>query len=196
MRAAIACCLALALAACGVTRPEAEHQSFLAHPEHPAPTTATPLAISLRVAKVSIARPFDGRAFVYRRDDVRYETDFYNEFAADPEDMVADAAAAWFRRSGLFREVFAPRAGAFADYRLDAGVSAMYVDFRNKPAAVVLAMRWRLRREGDDTTALEVDCEERVELGESSPHGAALAYGEALGRALAKLETALSRAAL
>lgn len=192
MKLISACLFVLLLSACALSRPTVERQSFLIQPEHEAARAAVPVAESLRIGRVDVAPPFDGRAFVYRRDDVQYETDFYNEFAADPDNMVAEAAAIWFRPSGLFREVLAPRSGSFADYRLDASVSAMYVDFRSAAPAAVLSIRWRLLRDRDAEPVLGLDSEERVPLPERSPRGTALAYGEALKRSLAKLEAVVT----
>lgn len=191
MKLPVACLVALVLSACTFSRPAVERQSFLVQPEHGEAKTAVPLGDSLRIGRVEVSPPFDERAFVYRRDEVRYEIDFYNEFAADPADMVAEAAAGWFGSTGLFREVLAPRAASMAEYRLEASVSALYVDFRGPVPAVVLSMRWRLLQGRNAELLLGMDSDERVPLPERSPHGAALAYGEALKRALAKLETAI-----
>lgn len=191
MRSLISLLLALVLAACAISGPPVERQSFLIRPEHRAARAAAPVGDSLRLGRVDAAPPFDGRAFIYRRDQVRYETDFYNEFAADPADMMAQAAAEWLTSTGLFIEILAPRAGSFAEYRLEASISALYVDFRGNQPEAVLSVRWRLLRDRDAELLLGVDCEERVPLAERSPHGAAVAYGEALKRALAKLELSL-----
>lgn len=196
MKIPIACLLVLSLAACGAIRPSGDRQSFLLQPEHGDARAPVRMGEILRIGRISVAPPFEGREFVYRRDEVRYETDFYNGFVADPADMVAAAATGWFRHSGLFREVLSPRAGLAADYRLDAGVSALYVDFRGSQPAAVLTMRWRVLRDIDSSLVLDVDSDERVALGERSPQGTALAYSEALKRALAKVEAALIAARL
>ncbi|MBS1188639.1 MAG: hypothetical protein H6R10_431 [Rhodocyclaceae bacterium] len=158
--------------------------------------TAKPSAAVLRVGIIDIAPPFDGRALVYRRDDVRFETDFYNQFAVDPDAMVAVAVTEWLGQSGLFRQVVPWSAAAATDYRLEAQVPALYVDFRQEPPAVLLEMHWQLLRESDRSRVLAVDCRERVALAERSPAGAARAYREALRRALARLEAALAAASI
>lgn len=189
-------CMLLLLAGCGITRPDIERQSFLVEPEYAGSPGTQMFAGTLRIGGVDVARPFDGREFVYRRDEVRYESDFYNEFAADPAHMLAEATARWLQRSGLFAQVLSARTGAAYDYRLEAGVSAMYVDFRGRRPAAVLSLHWRLLRGAQPNPALDLDCEERVELAELSPRGSALAYGEALKQALARLEAALKVAKL
>lgn len=190
---AVLATLALLLAACTVSRPEAARLSFLVHAEYAGTPLARARAASLAVGPFEVAPPFDGRSYVYRRDEVRYETDFYNGYAAEPSAMLAEAAAAWLRRSGLFGSVTASAAGA-AEHRLQGRVAAMYVDFSGKEPAAVLNIGWRLRTAAAERTVLALDCEERVRLNEISPRGVALAQGEALEKALAKLERALSDA--
>lgn len=192
MRAFAAAFLLLPLAACGISRPAPESSFFLIQPEWAGAPAAGPIADALRIGRVEVAPPFDGRAMVYRRDDVRYETDYYNRFAANPADMLAAATADWLRRSGLFRQVRAPGGGAQMGYRLEASVSALYVDFRSTPPAAVLALHWQVQPENGGQGGLDLDCRQRVALAERSPAGSARAFRQAVGQALAELEAALA----
>lgn len=182
------------LAGCGNDRPAVERQSFLLEVERTAPAASAPAQGALRVGRVAVASPFDERPLVYRRNDVRYETDFYNQFAADPADMLAEALAAWFGQSGLFQRVVPPGAVATVDYRLETSVSALYVDFQAQPPAAVLNMRWRLVRDSDGDSVVDLDSRQRVVLAERSPAGAARAYRQALQQALVQLEKAVADA--
>lgn len=178
----------LFLAGCGLSRPPLERQSFLLQPLRQGQVAAVPAATTLRIGRIEVAAPFDGRGLVYRRDEQRYETDSYNEFAADPADMIAAAAADWLRRSGTYRQVLEQRAvgGDAGAQHLDGIVSALYVDFRQSPASAVLAVRWRLN--GGEGSGREIASEERVPLPARTPAGAAQALQQALGQALARLE--------
>lgn len=178
----------IVLAGCGINRPAVERQEFLIRPQRADSALVAPALGSLRVGRIEVAQPFDGRAFVYRRDGQRYETDFYNGFTAEPAEMLADATAAWLRRSGRFKEVLPARSPGTAELRLDAVVSSFYVDFRAAPAAV-LAMHWRLSR--GDSLILESGSEESVQLAAKTPAAAAQAYQEAVARALNRLEEGL-----
>lgn len=180
----------IVLAGCSLSRPPLERQSFLLQPLRQGPTIAMPTAAALRIGRIEVAAPFDGRNLVYRRDEQRYETDFYSEFAADPSDMIAAAAADWLRRSGVYRQVLEQRlvGGDAATLRLDGVVSALYVDFRTVPAEAVLSVRWRLQG-GVDGVGKESASEERVPLAARTPAAAVQAQQEALARALAKLES-------
>jgi len=189
MKALIIALGVLLLAGCGLNRPAVERQSFLVEPVRKAAAVATPGTASLKIGRIEVASPFADRAFVYRRDEQRYETDFYNEFAADPAAMLAQATADWLRRSHRYRTVLESGAAGAGDYRLDAAVTALYVDFRTSPATAVLAVHWRLLQGND--VARESTREERVPLLVRTPAGAASAHQEALGRALAGLESEL-----
>lgn len=167
---------------CGLSRPAVERQTFLVAPEPP----EGPVGGSrLRLGAVRVAAPFDGLGMVYRRADERYETDFYNEFAALPADMVGEAAQRWLEAAGR-------NGGGAAERRLEADVAAWYVDFRSTPPAAVLEVRWRLVAERGGEMVAEAACPARVPLSERSPEGAARAHTEALRRALACLAARIS----
>lgn len=195
MRSLTILLLLAVLTACSNQRPAVERQSFLILTERSG-AAARPVAGGLRVRKMVVASPFGDRPLVYRRSDVRYEVDFYNQFAADPSQMLTEAATGWLRQSGLFRQVMPPGAEAAADYRLEAKVSALYVDFEADPPAAVMNIRWQLVRESDGATAFALESRQRVSLAERSPTGAVRAYREALQQALGQLETALASAKL
>lgn len=188
-------CFFAFLAGCGNDRPAVERQSFMLQVERTGPAAmSAPAQGALRVGRVAVAPPFDERPLVYRRDDVRYETDFYNQFAADPADMLAQALAGWLSQSGLFQRVVLPGGVGTADYRLETSVSALYVDFQAETPAAVLNVRWRLVRDGDGATVVDLDSRQRVPLAERSSAGAARAYRQALQQALGQLEKAVSAA--
>lgn len=192
MKALAAILLSLCLAACGLAQPAVERQSFLVTAERPGGSVRTAAAATLRLGRVEVAPPFDRLGFVYKRSAALFETDFYNQYAAYPGQLLAEAAAAWLRASGLFSAVAPPRSGAFADYRLEAVVEAIYVDFTAADPAAVLAVRWRLLRESDGETVLEHAEESRQPLPERSPRGSAAAFGACFGAVLGGLEAALA----
>lgn len=179
----------LLLAACGFNRPTVERQSFVLAPLR-ATAAAPATGPSVKLGGVEVAPPFDGRGFVYRREGQRFESDFYNEFAAAPAELLGQATATWLRRSGHFSAVIESRLAGGADLRIDTAVSALYVDFTGEGPAAVLAVRWRITEEGRATR--EVSRDERVPLQARTPAGAAQAIQEALARALAGLEAALA----
>lgn len=177
----------LCLGGCSLSRPAAERHSFLLLPQHPSVSSQTVSEGRLKVRQVRVVAPFEGRSFVYRRGDQRFESDFYNEFGSDPEEMIAAALVDWMRRGGRFSGVLAPQDAGGGDTVLDVSVQELYVDFRAAPSAVV-ALTWHLERPGNPVK--EGAAEEKVELAARNPGAAAKALQDALALALARLESA------
>jgi ABC-type uncharacterized transport system auxiliary subunit len=92
----------------------------------------------LKVSRFTISRRFQGRGLVYRTDDLTYESDFYNEFFILPDIMITEQVQKWLLKSGIFAAVLDTRSRIDADYLLEAHISGLYGDYRNKnkPEAV------------------------------------------------------------
>ena len=126
----IAAVAALALAGCAFNRQAPVKQQYLLDPPAPA---AVPKSqpTSVRVGSINVAAPFRGRTFVLREADLRYETDYYNEFLVPPATMVAELTVRALERSKAFARVVPPGYAADADWVLDGFVSALYADERD-----------------------------------------------------------------
>ena len=131
--------LATGLASCTLSRPSPVKAMFMLEPTMPAAATAAPKPVSVRVGIVSVAAPFRGKTFVYRETDLRYESDFYDEFFIAPAIMFSDATAKALVASNVFRRVVP--FGAASDegeYVLDGFVSELYADTRDAAAPVAV----------------------------------------------------------
>ena len=62
---------------------------FLLEPAAAAASTGTPKAESVRVGIVNVAAPYRGKTFIYRESDLRYESDYYDEFFIAPAIMLS-----------------------------------------------------------------------------------------------------------
>jgi uncharacterized lipoprotein YmbA len=87
-RRALVVAAAVVLAGCSVTRPSPVKQTFLLDPPMPAAVVKTQPS-SLRMGTVTVGAPFRGRGFVSRESELRYESDFYNEFFVPPATMIS-----------------------------------------------------------------------------------------------------------
>ena len=100
-----------------ISRPAPVKGMFLLDPPLPQTVGGTPKASVLRVGSTNVAAPFRAKSFVYRRSDLGYDADFYNEFFVPPGTMIADALARSLSAARVFdRVVPAGAAGESADF--------------------------------------------------------------------------------
>lgn len=128
----------LLLWGCSLSRPAPVKHYYLlqvpalkddAAPAHP---------FAIRVTGFEVAPAFADSALVYRLDDERYESDFYNEFFVAPRSMVTSRVGEWLAARRIFSTVLPPSSTLDAPYSMEGLVNAMYGDLRNsaEPSAV------------------------------------------------------------
>lgn len=194
MRAA-ALALAVTMAGCSLTRPPPVKNTFLLDPPVPAAAAAAKPA-TLRIGTFNVAAPYRDRAFTYRTGDVKYESDFYNEFFVAPGAMIAQAATKALAGAKVFaRVVPAGTAPEEGDFVLEGFVVDLYADAREKPGAAVVGINFYLTRTTFPAAVVwSRDYRERVPLVGNTPEALAQAWNEALGRVLASLVRDLAAA--
>ncbi len=188
--------LSAAIAGCSLTRPAPVKNTFLLDPPLPS-AAATQKPATLRIGTFNVSAPYRDRAFTYRTGDVKYESDFYNEFFVAPGPMIAQSATKALASAKVFARVIpagtAPEEG---DYVLEGFVSDLYADAREKPAAGVVGVNFYLTRTAFPSAVVwSRDYRERMPLAASTPEALAQAWNEALGRVLAALVRDLASAA-
>ena len=133
-------------AGCSLMQPAVVKQKFLLPSVPPAAgpaAIAAPVVVPalVRVNLIGVAVPFSSTNLVYRRDGLRYDTDFYNEYFVAPRDLLTERVRAWVGASGVFRGVAMGGSPLSAIYELNGFVSEFYGDLRpgRAPEAVVAA---------------------------------------------------------
>ena len=192
---AVAASAALILAGCSVGKPIPTATTYVVDLPMPADrTTKVERPETLRMGDVRVAAAYGGAGLVYRVDDVRYASDPYNAFIAEPGAMLGNRIAEWLDRAGPFKTVAQPGSGRSAPFVLEATVTELYGDFRpgRTPAAVV-AVQFALvdlsgpRRQ----VTFESTIGRRAELPQASADALVRGYGKALGDILAQLVSEL-----
>jgi cholesterol transport system auxiliary component len=182
---------ALMITACSIGKPIPQPTTYVVDP-----TAGTAVASahrsteSLRIGNVRVAAPYAGSALVYRLDDVRYASDPYHVFAADPGAMFAYRIAAWLDDAGPFRSVAQPGSGRSARYVLEATIAELYGDFREGGApAAMLTVQFALIEQTNarPTVIYERTVGRRVDLPKASPDALVRAYGTALAEILSQV---------
>jgi cholesterol transport system auxiliary component len=184
------------LGGCAIGKPVPQTTLYAIEP------TAPDIVLSRRrqvlsMGRVRVAPAYAGKSLVFRVDDVRYASDFYSTFLAEPADMLASRVAEWLERTGPFKAVAQPGTRRGSTHVLDAVVTELYGDFRpGRPPEAVMTIQFRLL---DLTGArprpvLQQTIGRRVRLREESPEALVRGYGDALGQILAELAGALASA--
>lgn len=194
-----------ALAAIGgctsiVSRPSPVKATFLLDPPLPPALPSPAKSSALRVGAINVAAPFRGKNFVFRRSDLGYESDYYDEFFVPPSIMLADATAKALASANVFKRVVpAGAAGNEGDYLLEGFVSELYGDARTSTRSMaVLTVTFYLTSMSTLGSApvWTHEYRQQVELSGSTSQALADGLNRALGSVLAELARDLASAAL
>jgi uncharacterized lipoprotein YmbA len=175
----------------GCSRPQPIKGMFVLEPAAPAAVARTQPGL-LRVGAITVGAPFRGRQFVFRESDLKYETDYYNEFLVAPGANIGEATARALSAAKVFASVAPSSVTLDPDWILDGFVNSLYGDGRNmdKPVAV-LTITYFLRRQAGDlgVPVWSRTYEKRVPFAT----GDASAYVTALNTALTDILAELAR---
>lgn len=149
----------------------------------------------LRIRRFKVSPRYESKRFVYRRDDLSYTPDFYNEFLVSPDAMITDEVAKWLRGTGVFQHVTDSPSHVSPDYLLEGAVTVLHGDFRdaNAPRAVMEMQLSLLRSaKGELGIAFHQTYREEIPLADMSPTALARGWNEAFGKILRDFENDLT----
>ena len=174
------------------SRPAPVKGTFVLEPAMP-PPVAKMHPGSLRVGPVAVGAAFRGKQFVFREADLKYETDYYNEFLVAPAANIGEAVARALTAARVFTAVLPGATTADPDWTLDVFVGSLYGDGRamDKPAAV-LAITFFLRKGEGSVPVWSKTYDRRVPFTTGSAASYVAAQNTALGDILAELARDLS----
>jgi len=136
--------------AAGCSRPPPIKGTFVLEPAMPPAAAKTHPGI-LRIGSVTVSAPYRGRQLVFRESELKFETDYYNEFLVAPGANIGEATARALAAAKVFASVVPTSVTLDPDFILDGFVGALYGDGRNmdKPDAVI-SITYFLRRQAGD----------------------------------------------
>ncbi len=152
---------------------------------------------TLEVRPLRVSPAYQGTGFVYRREELRYETDYYNEFFTSPGAMISQEVRDWLTDSGLFSLVLDNPSDLQTAYLLEGNVTALYGDYTEPgDPRGILSIRFSVidDRAPRPRAVLQAEYRQRVGLAESSPQALVRAWNEALGLIFGRLESDLAAA--
>ena len=197
-RPAAALCTALILGACSIGKPIPQPTTYIIEPPLPTTSAVARRTDTLRMGNVRVAAAFSGNALVYRVDDVRYVSDPYHAFIADPGAMLGNQMANWLDHAGPFKAVAQPgsaQSTRSAPCVLEATVTELYGDTSKaqSPAAVITVQFTLVDTSGSRAlVAYERTISRRVEIEGATPGALVRGYDRALGEILSQVSTDLA----
>ena len=145
--------LCLGAASCSLRQPAPVTQSYAL--EVPTPPAGPAGAKSINVLPFSAAPAASDLMLLYRADELRYESDYYNRLLAPPARILTGEMRQWLSasRAGTVREPGAPLA---SDLVVQPRLTALYADYRDvgRPRAVIAMDIALIARDGSGARQL------------------------------------------
>jgi cholesterol transport system auxiliary component len=148
----------------------------------------------LRIRRFRVSPRFEGKGFVYRKGNLNYASDFYNEFFISPALMIAEEVDKWLKGSGLFKYVMSSSSPFEPTVELEGVISALYGDYRDtKAPKAVLEMQFFLVRNVSSQPVIVFGktYHEEILIKGNSPDDLVASWNLAIEHILSKLETNL-----
>jgi cholesterol transport system auxiliary component len=182
------------LSACSLpTKPALETSSWMVAPERKGTPYKPRSDLWLKMGSVTTTSPFDGKSFIYRLSDQRYEKDFYNVYSVLPNEMIGSATRQWLNNAQIFSMTVGQGNSFFPYYILQTSVEEFYGDYRVRPEAVVTVEFFLTATDPKKRNPVigKNRYTKRIALKDNTPQALALGQQEALAQILKEYEVAL-----
>jgi ABC-type uncharacterized transport system auxiliary subunit len=180
----------------GCSRQVAELNTFMLETEHVGKASAFQVDDVLRIGRFGASSPFKYKSFVYRVSELKFETDYYNQFLVRPEEMMVEHIYDWFSGREMFRDVVRWDSMFDADYELSGHVVSLYGDFREETSyKAVMEIEFTFAEVGSEKAKVVFEETYRTESQFDSEDVRELVrgYGKCLEDVLNKVEADISR---
>lgn len=121
----------------GVSKAYAEKKYFLIEAETSKSETIPPKNTGLKIRRFSISQKFEGKEFVYRKDNITFESDFYNLFFIAPVSNLREELVKGLIAKKIFEWDSSSNSRMEPTHYLEVTVRQLYGDFRNSPKAIL-----------------------------------------------------------
>ena len=180
---------------CGQRQAYDKHYYFLSATRKAQPVTRQKDVI-LEVRNFTIDSAFGGKGLVYRTGEVKYETDFYNEFLVSPRSMITEKTRNWLAAYRLSQRVLDPGSQIDSTHVIEGNITVLYGDFRDKtsPRAVLEIRIFLLETKAGEepVSVFGATYKSSVALETKDPESVVNALDRCLEEVLANLEKDLS----
>jgi len=126
--------IALIIGCGGINKSYPERTYYLFEVSEPSNPLTPVQGTTVEVKRFNISPGSQGKQFIYRTTDIRYESDFYNQFFRSPSSILTESISQWIDQAGIFEDVLSPVSQAFPNYLIEGNVIELYGDYRNQAA--------------------------------------------------------------
>jgi ABC-type uncharacterized transport system auxiliary subunit len=186
--------LTATLCGCGPKKTAFDKQQFILESSRGPKAARAAKDILLDVSIFTVDTAFDSRGLMYRKSDLQYESDYYNEFIVSPGVMISGRTRAWLSESGLFKEVLNPGTQVEPTHTLEGNIIRIYGDFREEASAdAVLELRVFLVDNEQESVIFSKTYNASSELATNSAQDMVEALDRCLRKILTNLEEDLDK---
>ena len=184
--------VSLLLSGCGGPKPYNKNY-YVLNVNRSAETARPENNFILDVHTFTIDSAFDSKGLVYRTAEFQYETDFYNEFLISPAVMFTEKTRTWLLNAGIFKHVLDKGSYLDSTHTLQANITALYADRREKKAVMEIRTFLISDTAPDDSVIMTAAYKAFSPLKSQTPEAILQAFDDCLTRILRDLEADLKR---
>lgn len=178
----------------GITKTFPEKKFYLIEVKDIKKVSDSPRPFGFQIRKISISQKFEGKEFVYRKDQVNYESDFYNTFFINPSANIREEIAKSLLSSNLFEWDGSIQNPINNTHFIEIYISQLYGDFRDKQALAILDFEVVVYTEKNSVSApiYRKTFKNAIPIQGQSPEALTFGWNEALSNSLQTIVIDLS----